>query len=318
MSQSLFHLQVYQSISDFPELSYPVVTTGTFDGVHLGHQSILKRLTEIAHRKNGQSVVITFHPHPRTVLNPNDTSLELLNTLDERIKRLEHAGVDYLLVIPFNKEFASLSSKDFIRQVLVDGVGTKRLVIGYDHHFGKNREGSFESLSKMGPVYGFEVEEIPAKDIDELAISSSRIRRALHSGDIETANTLLGYHYPFQGEVIEGNKLGRKLGYPTANIKIDEPQKLIPHNGVYAVLVKFEGLLLKGMMNIGVKPTVSNQNQRSIEINLFDWSEDVYGKCIQIAMVSRIRNEQKFNNLQELQVQLKEDESVARNLMIHI
>lgn len=311
-------MQVYHSISEFPELSYPVVTTGTFDGVHLGHQTILKRLSEIALRQNGQSVVITFHPHPRIVLNPNDNSLELLNTLDERIQRLELAGVDHLLVIPFDKAFASLSSKEFISQVLVDGVRTKRLVIGYDHHFGKNREGSFENLSKMGPVYGFDVEEIPAKDIDEVAISSSRIRRALHSGDVETANTLLGYNYPFQGDVIEGNKLGRTIGFPTANVKIPEQLKLIPKIGVYAVVTKIDGRTVKGMMNIGVKPTVSEENVKGVEVNLFDWNEDIYGKCIQIALISRIRDEIKFNGIAELQAQLMDDESVARNLMIHI
>lgn len=263
-------------------------------------------------------MVITFHPHPRIVLNPNDNSLELLNTLDERIQRLELAGVDHLLVIPFDKAFASLSSKEFISQVLVDGVRTKRLVIGYDHHFGKNREGSFENLSKMGPVYGFDVEEIPAKDIDEVAISSSRIRRALHSGDVETANTLLGYNYPFQGDVIEGNKLGRTIGFPTANVKIPEQLKLIPKIGVYAVVTKIDGRTVKGMMNIGVKPTVSEENVKGVEVNLFDWNEDIYGKCIQIALISRIRDEIKFNGIAELQAQLMDDESVARNLMIHI
>ncbi|MEX1189410.1 MAG: bifunctional riboflavin kinase/FAD synthetase [Bacteroidia bacterium] len=311
-------MQVYHSISEFPELPYPVVTTGTFDGVHLGHQTILRRLIEIASKNKGQSVVVTFHPHPRLVLQPENNSLELLNTLEERIQHLERAGVEHLLVIPFTKEFASLSSLDFIRLVLVNGVKTKRLVIGYDHHFGKNREGSFENLNKMGPVYGFNVEEIPAKDIDEVAISSTRIRKALHAGDIATANEFLGYAYPFEGEVIHGQHLGSGLGFPTANVELPEKRKLIPANGVYAVMVKCNLGNYKGMMNIGIRPTVSSSTEKHIEVNLFDFEGDLYGQCIQISMQARIRDEKKFSGLDELRTQLENDKIEASQLLTHI
>lgn len=311
-------MQVYHSISEFPVLSHTVVTTGTFDGVHLGHQTILKRLIEISLKQKGQSVVITFHPHPRLVLQPDNKSLELLNTLEERIERLSKAGVEHLLVIPFTKDFASLSSLDFIREVLVHGVHTKKLVIGYDHHFGKNREGSFENLNKVGPVYGFDVEEIPAKDIDEVAISSTQIRKALHSGDIQTANEYLGYAYPFEGQVIHGNHLGSKLGFPTANIELPEKRKLIPANGVYAVSVVTKNGKFKGMMNIGVRPTVSNDMNKQIEVHLFDFQGDLYSECIQIQMHARIRDEQKFNGLDELITQLNKDKESAQDLLIHI
>ncbi len=311
-------MQVYHSISEFPVLSHSVVTTGTFDGVHLGHQTILKRLIEISLKQKGQSVVITFHPHPRLVLQPNDNKLELLNTLEERIERLAKAGVEHLLVIPFTKEFASLSSLDFIREVLVEGVHTKKLVIGYDHHFGKNREGSFENLNKMAPVYGFDVEEIPAKDIDEVAISSTQIRKALHSGDIQTANEFLGYAYPFEGDVIHGNHLGSKLGFPTANVELPEKRKLIPANGVYAVTIITKSGKFKGMMNIGVRPTVSNDKNKQIEVHLFDFQGNLYSQCIQIQMHARIRDEQKFDGLDELIAQLNRDKESAQDLLIHI
>lgn len=307
-------MQVYLSTTDFPKLSCPVVTTGTFDGVHLGHQTILKRLAELATKFNGQSVVITFHPHPRMVLNPDDQSLELLNTLPERIMRLEKAGVDHLLVIPFNLEFAKLTSIEFISSILVDAVGTKKLVIGYDHHFGRNREGSFEHLSKSGVNYGFDVEEIPAKDIDEVAISSTRIRKALHEGDVKTAAQYLGYPYPFYGKVIRGQRLGHTIGFPTANLELSNDRKLIPGNGVYAVSVELDEGVFHGMMNIGTRPTVSNEKERHVEVHLFNWNGDLYNRELRVNMHARIRDEQRFPHVDAL----KERLAVDRQEAIHI
>jgi riboflavin kinase/FMN adenylyltransferase len=300
-------LRVFYSISDFPKFPFPVVTTGTFDGVHLGHQAILRRLIENARRNKGTAVVITFHPHPRMVLQQDSTGLELLNTLEERIQNLENAGVDVLLVIPFTKEFAQWSSQKFISSLLVETIGTKSLVIGYDHHFGRNREGSFENLRVSGHLYGFEVEEIPAKDVDELAVSSTQVRNALHRGDVETAAQFLGYLYQIEGCVQQGRQLGRTIGFPTANIQLNDPVKLIPAHGVYAVLVHVEGEVIKGMMNIGYNPTVSSSGERKIEVHLLDWQGNLYNKCILIRMHTRIRDEIRFNNLNALRSQLEQD-----------
>lgn len=308
-------MQVYLSIADFPKLNCPVVTTGTFDGVHLGHQTILKRLAELATKFNGESVVITFHPHPRLVLNPDDDSLELLNSLPERIMRLEKAGVDHLLVIPFTAEFAKLTSIDFITQVLVNGVGTKKLVIGYDHHFGRNREGSFAHLNTSGVNYGFDVEEIPAKDIDEVAISSTRIREALHKGDVETANLFLGYPYPFYGKVVRGQRLGHTIGFPTANLEISNDKKLIPGNGVYAVTVELNEGVFQGMMNIGTRPTVSSGNDRHVEVHLFDWNGDLYNSELRVSMYARIRDERRFPDVDALKERLSIDKQEAIQLL---
>lgn len=308
-------MQVYLSISDFPKLRYPVVTTGTFDGVHLGHQTILKRLAELATRFNGESVVITFHPHPRLVLSPNDDSLELLNTLPERIMRLEKAGVDHLLVIPFNADFAKLTSIEFITQILVNSVDTKKLVIGYDHHFGRNREGSFEHLSKSGINYGFDVEEIPAKDIHEVAISSTRIRAALHQGEIEIANQFLGYPYPFYGKVVRGQRLGHTIGFPTANLELSRDRKLIPGNGVYAVTVELNEGIFQGMMNIGTRPTVSSGNDRHVEVHLFNWNGDLYNSELRVNMYKRIRDEQRFSSVQALKDRLSIDKREALDIL---
>jgi len=300
-------LQVFYSITDFPKFPFPVVTTGTFDGVHLGHQAILKRLIETARRNHGTAIVITFHPHPRLVLQQNSTGVELLNTLEERIQNLENAGVDALLVIPFTQEFAQWSSQQFIADLLVNTIGTRNLVIGYDHHFGRNREGSFENLRISGPLYGFQVEEIPARDVDELAVSSTQVRKALHRGDVETAAQFLGYLYQIEGCVGKGKQLGRTIGFPTANIEISDPVKLVPANGVYAVSVVIENKVVKGMMNIGTNPTVERTDTRKIEVHLLDWEGDLYNKCIQIRLHTRIRDEIRFNSLDELRAQLEQD-----------
>ena len=300
-------MQVYYDLQSFPILSFPVVTTGTFDGVHLGHQTIIHRLLELSKRFNGQSVVITFHPHPRMVLRPDDTTLELLSTLSEKIARLEQLGIDHLLIVPFSTQFAELSSEEFIRQILVETVHTQKLVIGYDHHFGKNRAGSFDHLLQYGPMYGFDVEEIPAQDIDQVAVSSTKIREALRRGDILTANRFLGYPYPFTGKVMEGKQLGRTIQFPTANLEMPGDRKLIPANGVYAVTVLVGKGIYNGMMNIGFRPTVSNEKVRTVEVNLFDYEGDLYGQIIKVRMMARIRDEVRFNGVDELREQLQLD-----------
>lgn len=310
-------MQVYYNLSDFPNLSFPVVTSGTFDGVHLGHQTIIARLKELSLKFAGQSVVITYHPHPRLVLQPNNTELEILNTLPEKIARLEQLGVDHLLIIPFDSTFASLTSEEFIRKILVDVVHTRKLVIGYDHHFGKNREGCFDHLLNYGPKYGFDVEEIPAQDIDQVAVSSTKIRTALRNGDIQTANRYLGYAYPFNGKVIKGRQLGRKIEFPTANLEIIPDRKLIPANGVYAVHVIVENAIFNGMMNIGFRPTVTDEKVRTIEVHIFDFDNDLYGKEIKVKMITRIRDEIRFNGIDELRDQLKKDKLEAlKNLSV--
>jgi len=310
-------VQVHYNLSDFPNLSFPVVTSGTFDGVHLGHQTIIARLKELSLKFDGQSVVITYHPHPRLVLQPNNTELELLNTLPEKIARLEQLGVDHLLIIPFDSTFASLTSEDFIRKILVDVVHTRKLVIGYDHHFGKNREGCFDHLVEYGPKYGFDVEEIPAQDIDQVAVSSTKIREALRKGDIQAANHYLGYAYPFNGKVMKGRQLGRKIEFPKANLEIVPNRKLIPANGVYAVNVIVNNAIFNGMMNIGFRPTVSDEKVRTIEVHIFDFDNDIYEKEIKVRMITRIRDEIRFNGIDELREQLKKDKLEAlKNLSV--
>lgn len=312
-------MQVYHDLSAFPELSFPVVTTGTFDGVHLGHQTIIKRIQEQAQKYNGQTVVITFHPHPRLVLEPH-CDIDLLNTLEERIEHLRRMGVEHLMVIEFTRQFAGISSSDFIENILVESIGTKRLVIGYDHHFGRNREGSFRHLKENAAAYGFEVEEIPAQDIDNIAISSTRIRAALKSGDVETANRYLGYNYSCKGTVVEGNKLGRTIGFPTANLDIIGERKLIPARGVYAVMVKVgdepEGR--PGMMNIGLRPTVSDSGNITAEVHLLDFEGDMYGATLSVEFVKSLRAERKFNSLEELKTQLAKDREETRSIFRYL
>jgi riboflavin kinase/FMN adenylyltransferase len=308
-------MEVIRDIEQFPKLSYAVVTSGTFDGVHIGHQKILKRVIERARQANGQSVVITYWPHPRLVLFPEDNDLQLLSTIDERIEQLRSFGIDYLLIIPFTKEFSRTSSRSYITDILVKAVGTKVLVIGYDHRFGKNREGSFENLKARSQQYGFEIEEIPRQDVDEIGVSSTKIRRALESGDIATANRYLGRPYSLTSEVVEGNKLGRTIGYPTANLALPETHKLIPANGVYAVWVKLGGERFKGMMNIGLRPTVDGR-QLTLEVNIFDFNRDIYGQSITVEFVQQLRHEQKFIGLDALKDQLAKDKVATEQALM--
>jgi riboflavin kinase / FMN adenylyltransferase len=307
-------MKIYHGLEDFVKLDYAVVTSGTFDGVHVGHQKILNRLKEIANSNGGETVVITFWPHPRLVLHPEDTSLKLLNTFEEKAAYLKELGINHLIRIPFTKEFSHLSSEEFISRILVETIGTKKLVIGYDHHFGKNREGSFEQLKVNAPLYGFEVEEIPKQEVDHLGVSSTLIRKALEEGNVETASPLLGKPYSLTGRVVPGDKLGRILGFPTANIEIDTKFKLIPSDGIYAVTVLHEQDHYKGMMYIGNRPTV-NGSKRNIEVNIFDFDKDIYGESITIYFHKLIRLDSKFHNLEELKEQLRQDKIAAQEFL---
>lgn len=307
-------MKIYHSIDDFIKLDNAVVTSGTFDGVHMGHQKILQRLKEIAEKFNGETVVITFWPHPRLVLYPDDKSLKVLNTFEEKAALLKEQGIQHLLRIPFTKEFSQISSQQFIDNILVKQIGTKKLVIGYDHRFGKNREGSFEQLKINGPQYGFDVEEISRQDIDEVGVSSTKIRNALMAGDINTANHFLGRPYMITGRVIKGDKLGRVLGFPTANIDIDSHNKLVPAEAIYAVEVEHENHNYGGMLYIGNRPTVGG-TKRSIEVNIFDFNKDIYGENLTIRLLASIRKDAHFVDLEALKKQLKADKESAISLL---
>lgn len=307
-------MKIYEGLSDFPKLSNAVVTSGTFDGVHLGHQKILQRIREIARSINGETVLITFWPHPRLVLYPDEHNLRLLSTFEEKAKLLRQLGIDHLVTIPFTKEFSQLSSKEFIETVLVDTIQTKKLVIGYDHRFGKNREGSFEYLQAHHEEYGFDLEEIPRQDVEDIGVSSTKIRHALETSDIETAINYLGRPYELNGLVIKGQQIGRSIGFPTANIHIPNDYKLIPKDGVYAVEALVNGALYKAMLNIGNRPTV-NGTQKTVEANLFDFQGDLYDKQITIYIKAFLREEKKFDGLEALKQQLFLDQKNAKNFL---
>lgn len=306
-------MNVYYGIQEFQKLSLAVVTSGTFDGVHLGHQKILSRLKEVCATIGGESVLITFHPHPRMVIE-GAKDLQLLTTIEEKITLLEANGVQHLLIIPFNREFSELSSEEFIHKILIDTIGTKKLVIGYDHRFGKNREGGFDYLQTNAQRYGFEIEEIPRQDLDHVTVSSSKIRKSLLEGDVHLADEFLGRPYSLSGTIVKGKQLGRTIGYPTANIQIPEEYKLVPANGVYAVQVLYQGQAYGGMLNIGTRPTVDG-TFRTIEVNIFDFDKEIYGEKLTVQFVQKIRNEQKFNGIAELKAQLVEDKIVALDFL---
>jgi riboflavin kinase / FMN adenylyltransferase len=299
-------MRVYRSLDALPKINNAIVTQGTFDGVHIAHKVIIKRVKELASQLKGETVLMTFDPHPRLVLFPEEQGLKLLTTLDEKIIALEKEGIDHLVVIPFTKEFSNQSSVQFIRDIVVDKIGTKVLVIGYDHRFGKNREGTFEHLKEFAPIYGFDVVEIPEQDIEEIAISSTRIRKSLEIGDVVMAAKYLGRYYELSGKVVKGKQLGRTIGYPTANIQIEDPNKQIPADGVYAVEVFFNNEWKGGMLNSGFRPTVDGK-VHAVEVHLFDFNSDLYDQTITIRFVDKLREEMKFNGLDELKNQLEKD-----------
>ena len=299
-------MKIYSSIEAFTAVDRPIVTTGTFDGVHFGHRKIIKRLRQLAHDSAGETVLLTFFPHPRMVLFPDDHGLSLLNTMEEKEALLEEAGIQHLIIHPFTKEFSRLSSINFVRDILVNQLNTHKLVIGYNHHFGRNREGSFEHLKEFAPVYGFEVEEIPAQLLDDVGVSSTKIRKALSSGAVAQAAEFLGYHYSISAQVVHGNAIGRSLDFPTANLQLNDELKLIPQNGVYAVWVVVQDVRYKGMMNIGVKPTFENQ-KRTLEVHILGFDQHIYGSEIKVEFVQKVREEIKFESASLLHQQLLSD-----------
>lgn len=308
-------MKVYYSLEEFSTLNNAVVTTGTFDGVHIGHRKILDQLNAIAQEHEGESVLLTFFPHPRMVLQP-DVELKLLNTQAEKIRLLRETGLDHLIIHPFTKDFSRTKSLEFVRDILKGQIGATQLVIGYDHHFGRNREGSFEHLQEFGPLYGFSVQEIPAQDIKSNTVSSTKIRKALGVGDIKTANEYLNYYYPLAGKVVHGEKIGKSLGYPTANIILEQTYKLIPANGVYAVrlrVISEPEITFNAICNIGMRPTFSGKF-KTIEIHILDFDKDLYGEHLEFEFIDRLRSEQKFEGKKELIEQIKTDEKNARNI----
>lgn len=309
-------MKVYRNLSEFNPLGNAVVTVGTFDGVHRGHQVLLKRINTAAKEAGGESVLLTFHPHPRLVLFPDDNDLRLLTTSEEKIELLEASGIDHLIVHPFSVPFSRTSVESYVQDILVKGIGVRKLVIGYDHHFGRNREGNLENLRKAAPLSGFEVEEIPARMIDDVNVSSTKIRSALSEGRVERANDFLGYPYTVRGLVVKGNEFGRSLGFPTANLQPQDPVKLIPGDGVYAVKVHFEDRLYHGMANIGKRPTVSPSESSSVtEVHIFGFSDDLYGKNLRLTFHARIRDEIKFEDTEALREQIEKDANAARIIL---
>jgi riboflavin kinase/FMN adenylyltransferase len=305
-------MKIHRGLASFTPGKYTIVTSGTFDGVHVGHQKILARLKEISNQNQGETVLITFWPHPRIVLSDGNTDLKLLSTINEKAYLLEQYGIDHLVVLPFTKEFSQLSPDEFIQQVYVQGMGTQKLVIGYDHRFGKNREGGFDYLKEHASSYGFEIEEISRHDIDDVVISSTKIRNALLEGNIKTANQYLGYAYSIEGKVMHGDKIGRTIGFPTANLHIPESFKLIPADGIYAVEAVLGEEQLKGMLYIGNRPTLAGDAQQRIEVNLFDFDRDIYDQHLKLCLVAKIRGDEKLDSLETLKQRLQEDERQSR------
>ncbi|TAE73110.1 MAG: bifunctional riboflavin kinase/FAD synthetase [Bacteroidetes bacterium] len=309
-------MKVHQNLTNLPILSFAVVTSGTFDGVHIGHQKILTHLTQIATQNNGQSVVITFYPHPRNIINQNQTEIKELTTLDEKIDKLEKLGIDHLLILPFTPEFSQISPDEFVQKIYIDALNTKKLVIGYDHRFGKDRAGGLEYLLKNNHQYSFTIDEIPKHDLENNTISSTKIRNALAESNIKIANQYLGNEYELRGKIVNGDKIGRTIGFPTANVSLSHESKLIPADAIYAVKIMLKNKFYQGMMYIGNRPTLSGNLEKRIEVNIFDFQEDVYGENISVFLVDKIRGDEKFDTLEKMKIQLKNDEIKAKQILL--
>lgn len=309
-------MRVFRDLHQLPLFTNSVITIGTFDGVHLGHQKLIERINALSKQINGESILITFHPHPRLVINPEDTTLQLLNTLEEKIELLAASGVDNLIVVPFSRDFSEQDAAAYISYFLVKNFHPKYVVIGYDHKFGKDRAGDFNLLKAGEKQYGYEVQEITKETLDDIAISSTKIRNALGAHDVKLATELLGHAYSLSGTVVKGLQNGRKLGFPTANIQLNDKQKLIPATGIYAVKVRVgeQKQLLSGMMSIGFNPTFGAKTQ-TLEVNILDFERDIYGENITIYFNSFIRLEKKFNSLEELIAAIQQDEKTTRHLL---
>ena len=306
-------MKIYRSIEEYDEDKRSAVTIGTFDGIHLGHQEILSRLIESSKNKDLNSVVLTFFPHPRIILNKYN-EVKMIDTLDEKIIHLNEIGIDSLIIHPFDRNFSLLSANQFIKDFLVDKLKIKHIIIGYDHRFGKGREASVTDLKNYANDYDFTVEEIKAQEIEKITVSSTKIRNSINQGDIKTTEKYLGRYFNLTGKVVKGDGLGKKINYPTANIFIEETYKIIPKDGVYLVETKIKDKLFKGMMNIGHRPTIGTK-VKSIEVHLFNFKKDIYNQVISIKMISKIRDEIKFSSIQALKDQLVKDENYCLKLI---
>lgn len=313
-------MKIYNHIDEFKQIHNAVVTIGTFDGVHIGHQKIISRLQEVAKKSGGETVILTFFPHPRMILHPDDLNIKLISTMNEKADKLAALGVDHLIITPFTRDFSNLTPQEYIKEILVEKIGTRHIIIGYDHRFGKDRKGGMQELQAFAADFGYDVEEIPEQDINDVAVSSTKIRNAVLTGDAKTASEFLGYAFQLNGKVIKGDQLGRVLGFPTANLFIEENYKLIPSDGIYAVTIEFNGnesqwKPARGMAYIGHRPTINGMS-RNIEVNIFDFGEDIYGQTIRINFLYYLRGDKKFNSLEDLQEQLKKDEKAARKILL--
>ena len=304
-----------KTAADYKQIKSSVITIGTFDGVHVGHQQIIHRLVDTARKNDLQALVLTFFPHPRMVIQ-NDTNIKLINTIDEKAKQLEQLGVDHLVVKEFTKSFSRLTALEYVRDILVNKLKVKHIIVGYDHHFGRNRTANINELKEFGAFYDFEVTEIEPQEVDDVAVSSTKIRSAILEGNIPTANKFLGYNFMLTGTVIKGKGLGKTLDFPTANIQIEAAYKLIPKHGVYVVKSQIKGVEVFGMMNIGKNPTVSEGNQTKIEVHFFDFSANLYGAVLKIELLDHLRSEIKFPNIEALKLQLEKDKADATNALI--
>jgi riboflavin kinase/FMN adenylyltransferase len=305
---------IYNNINELPQFDEPIITIGSFDGVHIGHQTILNQIVVKAHEQHKKSVLITFHPHPRKLVNPNEP-IKLLNSLDEKLERIEQLGIDICIIVPFTKDFAGLSAQHYVEDFLIKKLNPSLIIIGYDHHFGNDRSGNIELLKQYATKGHFDLIEISAQLIHAAAISSTQIRKALLNGDIDNSAQMLGYNYSISGKVVYGKQLGRTIGYPTANIDINDNDKLIPLNGVYFVHVLIDTLQYPAMLNIGTNPTVSTTSNTKIEVHIFNFDLNIYDKEIGIVFLKRIRDEQKFESIEALKKQLSLDEAACKNLI---
>lgn len=309
-------MKIYNNFNDYQKVANAIVTIGTFDGVHLGHQTILKDMVRVAKEIKGESVVVTFYPHPRQVLRIDDGNLRFITTQEEKIRLLENIGIDNLIIVNFTEEFSRLSSESFITDYVIKNISPVKIVVGYDHHFGNNRKGDFNLLNDLGERYDIEVQRIPAKDVENIAVSSTKIRHSLQQGDVCYANRLLGYQYAYFGKVVDGAKIGRELGYPTANVYVDREYRLIESPGVYATYIEIDKIIYKSMTYIGNKPTLDKDEKESVEVHIFDFNDDIYGKYVKIRFVKKIREEQKFKDLETLKHQIQIDEKEIRELLL--
>ena len=305
-------MRIFNDLNTISEIPNPVVTIGTFDGVHLGHQKILQTLLDEAKGVDGESVLLTFYPHPRMILFPESHGMKLLQTQAEKMEKLSEYGLHNLIIYPFSFDFSRLTALEFVRDILVDKLHVRKIVIGYDHQFGKNREGNIDYLKEIAEMYEFEVIEIPAQDIDEVNVSSTKIRDALLQGDVDRASVFLGRPYELSGKVVRGRALGRTIGFPTANIDVNSDLKLVPAIGVYAVEVLVDGHVHRGMLNIGRRPTIVSTDDVNLEVHILDFQEDIYDKMMTIRFLSRVRDEQKFDSVEALKEQLQKDEKFVR------